>query len=73
MWDHHNQQVSLNTVTPAMRQEAKILNEHIIQQFKEGQVGLQPQDYHFLSKPLAHVLGYDPVTKAQWLESMDLA
>jgi hypothetical protein len=56
MWDHRNQ-VRLNMVTPAMCREAKILNEHIIQQFEEGQVRLRPQDYHFLSKPLAMFLG----------------
>ena len=72
MWDHRNQ-VRLGTITPAMRREADIINAQITHQFEEGQVGLGQRDHHWLSKPLAHVLAYDPEHKSQWLESVELA
>ncbi len=72
MWDHQNK-VQVNTITRADLREIELLNERITRQFAEGTRGLGHNDYHWLNKPILHVLGYAIEHKAQWLESIELA
>jgi hypothetical protein len=45
MWEHQNQ-VCLNTVTPAKLQEIKTLNAEITKQVEDGTDGLGHKDSH---------------------------
>jgi hypothetical protein len=60
-------------ITPAKLRETEIRNEQITEQFGYGTSSLGHKDYHWLAKPLAHVLVYNLEHKAQWVDSIELA
>ncbi len=74
MWDHHNEvRTRTKSLSPASRRIIEALNAQILDEFLQGTQGLGYRDYHWLAKPIAHVLSYDKEHKAHWLASIDLA
>ncbi len=72
LWDHRNE-VRLHSLSPTNWRIIEDLNAQISAKFDLGTDRLGHRDYHWLNKPLAHVLGYDKEHKAQLLASIDLA
>jgi hypothetical protein len=71
LWDHWND-VRLHTLSPTNRHIIEDLNAQILAKLNAGTAGLGHHEYHWLGKPMAHVLEYKE-HKAQWLASLDLA
>jgi hypothetical protein len=72
MWDHRNK-VQTKSLSPTSRRIIEALNAQIWDEFSQGTQGLGYRDYHWLAKPIAHVLSYDKEHKSQWLASINLA
>jgi hypothetical protein len=72
MWEHRNK-ICLAPLSPANLGAIAYTNDQNTAEFDQGTDGLGHGNYHWLDKPLAHVLGYDKAHKAQWLASIDLA